>query len=322
MKIIFRADASPFIGTGHVMRLIPIALEAIERGHDCIFLGEVREVQWLEELIRTIGFSRVVSFEGELEINSLETVLIIDSYTIPLDDSYCFLNNWKYRVAIHDSYTPPYQVNLVVAPSVELITIENCNVPLLSGPDYIPIRKSIFKIKPDVVTNSEPSLLVVGGGSDPFQFCSSLACELDKLEHHLNVVFVSNQVIKSKNGKTFETYPIGTRLDLLANKANYALCTASTTALEFIAKELPIGIVATTPNQENFYNQLSFAGLATPIGRYSEENGWDFDLKNLNEFLFSVETRIALYHKYKNLIDLRGAWRIINFIEKAQAKYD
>ena len=315
MRIIFRADANPSMGTGHVMRLIPIALEAIGRGHDCLFLGKVYEVQWLKDLIRSIGFSKVVEFESELSINFLESILIIDSYTIPIDDKYCFLNVWKYRVTIHDSFTPPYPANLVIAPSIEVVPSENFSVPVLSGPDYIPIRKSISKIKPGVVTNSNPSLLVVGGGSDPFQFCSFMARELDKLEQTLNVTFVSNQVVNSKNGKIFETYPIGTHLDLLANEVNYALCTASTTALEFIAKELPIGIVCTTQNQEEFYNQLSLAGLATPIGRYSEEHGWNFDLAKLTDFLFTLESRIALAEKCKNLIDLRGTSRILNYIE-------
>jgi UDP-2,4-diacetamido-2,4,6-trideoxy-beta-L-altropyranose hydrolase len=322
MRIIFRADANPLIGTGHVMRLLPIAIEAVRRGHDCIFLGKVYGMQWLENLIRSAGFSRVAEVEGDLKINFLESILVIDSYTIPINDTYCFSNVWKYRVVIHDSFTPPYPTNLVLAPSIEVIPSENFNVPVLSGPDYIPIRNSIAKSKPHVFTNISPSLLVVGGGSDPFQFCSAMARELDRLEQALNVVFISNQVVNSENGKVFKTYPIGAHLDSLANKASYALCTASTTSIEFIAKELPIGIVCTTQNQEDLYNQLSSAGLATPIGRYSEEHGWTFDLIKLTDFLFSPESRIALSQKCKNLIDLRGTWRILNYIEDALLNFD
>ena len=57
MRFILRADASPVIGTGHVMRLLAIAEELAQHGQEVIFLGSVSEVKWLENRIQNFGFS-------------------------------------------------------------------------------------------------------------------------------------------------------------------------------------------------------------------------------------------------------------------------
>ena len=42
-------------------------------------------------------YLKIYLFQSELSINFLESILIVDSYTIPIDDKYCFLNVWKYK---------------------------------------------------------------------------------------------------------------------------------------------------------------------------------------------------------------------------------
>ena len=47
MRFIFRADASRENGSGHVMRSSVLAEEAISRGYECIFIGEISDLDWV-----------------------------------------------------------------------------------------------------------------------------------------------------------------------------------------------------------------------------------------------------------------------------------
>jgi len=49
VRFIFRADASREIGSGHVMRSLALAEEAISRGFDCIFVGKISDLDWVSE---------------------------------------------------------------------------------------------------------------------------------------------------------------------------------------------------------------------------------------------------------------------------------
>ena len=59
MDFVFRADASLKDGTGHVMRLYAIAEEAIGRGINCTFVGNLDEVPWLSKKVRNLGFQSI-----------------------------------------------------------------------------------------------------------------------------------------------------------------------------------------------------------------------------------------------------------------------
>lgn len=55
MKVVFRADASVQIGTGHVMRCLTLAQGLAERGHECQFITRLHEGN-LSEFIAKRGF--------------------------------------------------------------------------------------------------------------------------------------------------------------------------------------------------------------------------------------------------------------------------
>lgn len=55
MRIIFRADASREIGSGHVMRSSVLAEEAVSRGFERIFIGSISGLDWVADRISTLG---------------------------------------------------------------------------------------------------------------------------------------------------------------------------------------------------------------------------------------------------------------------------
>lgn len=55
MRVVFRADASIRIGTGHLMRCLTLADELVRQGHECQFICR-SHVGHLGELISSNGF--------------------------------------------------------------------------------------------------------------------------------------------------------------------------------------------------------------------------------------------------------------------------
>ena len=56
MRYVLRADASHSIGAGQVMRSSAIAEELIAQGEDVVFVGQISDLPWVEERIRSLGF--------------------------------------------------------------------------------------------------------------------------------------------------------------------------------------------------------------------------------------------------------------------------
>lgn len=317
MRLVFRVDASLQIGTGHVMRSSAIAEEAISRGIDCIFIGSLGGISWLETRIRGLGFSRVLENEADFVPVPAADVLLIDSYVIAPSNAFILQSNWHAVVNIADDLTPSYACNVIVHPGLDVDWLSNAAVPVLAGVDYILARKSIRKVAPGVVdVQKDPKVLVVGGGSDPYGFCAVIAGVLDTVNEPFEVDFFSNSQIVSNADKAFRTHPIGAQLDELVNTSDVVLTTASTTSLEFIGREIPTGIACVVDNQENYYREIGKLGVAQPIGTRNADGGWNLDLHTIKKLVTSSDLRASLRARAANLIDLRGAKRVVDYIVK------
>ena len=123
----------------------------------------------------------------------------------------------------------------------------------------------------------------------------------------------TNKELRIPLAKEFRVSPIGPELDRFASACDLVFTTASTTAIEFIAREKAIGIVCAVNNQEQFYESLVNLRIAAPIGKF--ENGtWNLDLENIRELIISKESRAVLRRNCVGFIDFEGASRIVDEI--------
>ena len=109
--------------------------------------------------------------------------------------------------------------------------------------------------------------------------------------------------------------PIGSTLDDYAANVDLVFTTASTTSLEFIAREVAVGIGCAVDNQEKYYESLSAFGVAAPIGRFVDGH-WEIDHAKIFELVNSIHIRETLRRRCAGLVDLRGAGRIVDEILK------
>jgi spore coat polysaccharide biosynthesis predicted glycosyltransferase SpsG len=311
---VFRSDASKVIGSGHILRSIGLIEELLSQKYKVVFVGDVCELPWVEEKIKSTGFTETFTSEKEYEPSAENDILILDSYNIEIDSPFISLDKWRSVIVIFDSYTPNYNANLKIHPGIRESWNLNTNSKTISGPNFIPIRKSISKI-PKHAKNKELIITVVGGGVDYSEFVPEMSWHLSKIPGNFRANFFTNDSNKIVSDRRFEIFPIGAQLDLVGNETHLAFSTASTTCLEFISRGCALGICCSTENQESYYQELSDLGLARQIGRFAGGN-WVLDANEIENLVTSEETRKLLTDNAMGLIDLNGAKRIIDEIFK------
>lgn len=296
------------------MRSSAIAEEAIFRGIPAVFVGRVTDLPWVNQRISTLGFADVFEETNRFVSNPHTDILILDSYEIPNDSEFIQPTKWHAVVSIFDELTPHYKSTLRIHPGLTKLWPVYNEIKTLSGPEYIPLRKSIEKSEYRI-ENDYPNIIVVGGGSDITGFVPAVAKSLTRCE----VKFAANLFIAADSNMTlddrFSVVPIGDNLDEFASRSDLVFTTASTTSLEFIARGYAIAIGCAVNNQRLYYNELSGGDFAAPIGEFINRT-WRLDEMMIQELVHSESLRLRLRNTSAGLIDLNGAKRIVDEILK------
>jgi spore coat polysaccharide biosynthesis predicted glycosyltransferase SpsG len=137
----------------------------------------------------------------------------------------------------------------------------------------------------------------------------------EELKIAIKVSFFSNSAIVTSSRNEYEFISPGSSLDEIVNSVDIAICTASGSAVEFIAREIPLGVVCAATNQERLYMEMSDLGLASPLGSYSTEAGWDINRTYVEDLIFQLGTRAGLQIRQREFIDLKGPTRILDVID-------
>ena len=313
MRLVFRADASKDIGSGHVMRCSAIAEEAISLGIECIFVGTIQNVNWLENRVRGLGFSNILQPDLYLSEGKSDS-LIVDSYIMNRSDPFLSTSNWKNTVAIVDEPTPIYKADLYIHPGFHSDWFQGDQSKLLTGSRYIPFRKSIQKI--GIKDHQKVSRLVIyGGGTDVYNFASEIGKILTQFKTFDTAVFFSNHRSEiEKMDRRFKVLDFGDRLDAEIETSDLVLTTASTSSLEVVARELPLGVVCVAGNQIRNYQALGDNGVAAQIGERDTTGFWSFDLATLSKLINDSKYRNSLVSNSRGILDLKGSSLIINTI--------
>lgn len=321
MRIIIHADASSEVGSGHVMRSSVLAEEAINRGLTCIFVGKIRDLPWLDTRIRKLGFREIHDSFETFRSNSNTDILVLDSYILPINLPEIQPRNWKLIVCISDILTPPYQSNIKVCPSLIEIESKTDKPKVLSGPSYLLIRKSISKKIHSKGEENKLNVVVNGGGTDFSDFANTVAVELEKIDIDMRVHLFTNKSIHLISNHEYIIHRMGSNFDEIASKADIAITTASTSSLEYIAREIPIGVLCVADNQNEYYRQLGELGLAQQLGKLDDDGSWNIDSAKLKSLLTDAEVKSGILRKIRGLVDLKGATRVLSLIEKEFKKY-
>ena len=323
MRLIFLADATFNLGTGHVMRSLALAETAASLGIESFIVGKLDKIDWIIDRIRRLNVGHIDEISCLPKSKSEFDILIIDSYD---DFDYSSLLNfkkWALTVNIADPNTPVRNLDLVLHPGFTSEWYKGSKNNFYYGPNYIPLRKDIQKITRTNLSDNLDKVIIFAGGIDTFQFSFEFAKILSKITFFKKATFFSStDTIISRLDRRFEILPFGSNLDKEIMSADLIVTTASTSALESIAREVPTAIACAVENQEENYSSLEKLNLALSIGKREASGEWLFDNAKIRMLFSDREFRKNLIKSQSGVIDLKGGERIINLFLTALKKID
>ena len=330
MKILFRCDASPDIGLGHLIRCLAVAKE-LQKQNPIIFATTKDDTN---SYIKDNSFSIFLKVKDESEEVFLERIKsILKPETIVLDKKYPYnidyLRGFKQNnirtIMLDNICSGLSEYDEIIFPNAHLdksvlkkyLSEKQIN-QVKTGPEYIIMRDEILRLKDQVSRNlhTPPNILVTTGGTDPEGVLLKLIPWLKEMNLKANFLILIGRVFKYKEElkRTIITLPDNFQILPYSleefKKADIVICTFGVSIYEMIYLQIPT--ICISHSRENA------KGAKILKERYGVIKNMGF-VKNIDpQNLYSVIKKLLenktyyknIIKKCNNLIDGKGAKRI------------
>ena len=342
--LIIRADSTPRIGTGHIMRCIALAQAWQDRGGEVTFISHC-ESKLLRQRIQDEGFNLVsvqVSHPGPFDLEftldflrNLKTssqeqpIVVIDGYHFDIDYQKAIKKN-GYKLMVIDDYNhlSYYQADILLnqninAPELKYSCSEN-TVQLL-GCKYVMLRREFFRYRDfkREIPEKARNILVTMGGADP----DNVTLKVLKAIYLLNRLDIEVKVIVGPSNPNLEVLqsevmsydlpvslifsPPPEKMPEFMAWADVALTAGGSTCWELAFMGVPGLIITVAENQEGIGEGLEKAGIAYNLG-WHHQFAFDVLTDFLQRLIFDYSKRQEMSKKARKLIDGRGLERVID----------
>ncbi len=297
-SLLIRADASPTIGIGHVMRMLALAQAWSESYGQVVLVTAECPPALIDRLRRENVDVRVITAsiaspkdcQDTLEIaKSLRCGWIaLDGYRF--DDAYqqCATTSKSRLLYVDDlAVCKSWSADLVLNQNIFADCLTYYNVPnhrLLLGPGYALLRKELITSKPICVhhtgTHQSPRILVTLGGGDQLDLTREIitsinAAQVNRLSIRVLIADIKQNLEALRRDCENSVHDIrilGNQANMLEHYSwsNKIICAAGSTCLEWLYFRIPAGIVAVAENQQLNRRELWRRGLAIDLGSHDE----------------------------------------------------
>ena len=253
MRVVFRADAKPSIGTGHVMRCWALAEEFAARGWEIAWQGAI-EVPWLVAALADAGWPVSVPepIEGDL--------VVVDSYTLGPAYRQGLLDRGIRVVAIVDSHHKelgPGSIWVNPGPPMAL----NHDPLFLDGPAYVLLRSEVRALRAlrESIDATEGVTFLLGGTD-----FAGLRALVDRLV--LSGPVYAGPGRGSGSGSGVIWLPGGPELLRRASCSRLVVSAAGVSSWEMLHVGVPLALVPAAENQRGNYEWMTSQGWAYGLG--------------------------------------------------------
>ncbi|MCP5370559.1 MAG: UDP-2,4-diacetamido-2,4,6-trideoxy-beta-L-altropyranose hydrolase [Hyphomicrobiales bacterium] len=294
---LFRADASPMVGGGHVMRCLTLAQALAGRGWDCAFAAAADTGAAAPALAQS-GFAVLETGAGALEPEMVagRDLLVIDHYAIGATDERRVRGRVGRIAVIDDLADRDHDCDVLLDqnPGREAADYRD-RVPagcrLLLGARHALLRPAFAAARAGALARRRPAaaprrLLVGFGMTDPHDLTSLAlaAVEMSGLDVEVDVILgggaphldaVRDRAARAPFAARVHTDLAADRVAAVMAAADLALGSAGGTAWERCTLGLPTLIVMDADNQRQGCAALAATGAARVVGRHGQVTAAD-----------------------------------------------
>lgn len=336
IKMIYiRADMNEQIATGHIMRCLSIADALTVAGEAVTFiLADEQAVA----LLKQCGYDAIVLYtewnrmEEELpalsriiEKNQIKKVLI-DSYQVT-QKYLSELSKLVKTIYIDDLNKFDYPVNAVICYANYYkkfhYKMNDRKKEYLLGAKYVPLKKSFWDCKPKNISLKAENILILTGGSDPYNIFGQLLNAMNKDE------FKSIDVICGRYNTNYDSLTEMYRqyknirfhrainnIEEYMQKADVAISAGGTTLYELCACGTPTISYAFVDNQLDNVRQFQEDGLIDYAGDVRCDDIAENVKQYLKKYKDDWQSRKKKSEKMQEMVDGKGAMRLAEALLK------
>lgn len=333
MRIAIRADSSPTIGTGHVMRCLTLSEELIARGHYVkLFTSEI-QVPWLKQKISEMGIEMDLVEESSLSIMQFSSFhpdwVVIDSYVIPETKISALTQDVK-TLAVVDLDSRGIMADLYLDQNLNSEDADrsgNVSERILAGSKYSLIRNKILSARrtsPWKFNQLTPNILCVMGGSDPTGAIVQISAVLSRLSFDFTATIVCSPQWRAEvdnilcHDPRFKVVEPTIDIEVLYAEADIAVSAAGSSAWEICSLGIPSILIAVADNQQLPLIQIDKAKLALTLDQLviGKEEFKQSLFDSLTLLLEDETVRESLSRNSLTLFDGKGKTRVVQALEK------
>lgn len=337
-SLVLRAESSPAIGLGHVMRCLALAEAWRDSGGRAIMVGHIAAPSVLERC-RASGIERNEAGDAE----SLAALATRHGARVVVLDGYGFDAAWQralqargLKCAVVDDYAhlPHYAADMVINPNLGAEKLAYPAAPgtqYLLGSRYALLRREFLyrRDSPRVPSEEGPHVLVTMGGSDPDNCTLRVVDAIAGLDipgvECVVVIGGANPHAEAVRNRAEALQPTVRVVNDVEDMSTYmawadvAVSAAGSTSWELAFMGVPALLIVLSENQANIAAELDQAGAAHNLG-------WGSTLtpetirSALEGILRDPRARLAMASRGRALVDGRGADRVGNALARLAAE--
>jgi spore coat polysaccharide biosynthesis predicted glycosyltransferase SpsG len=342
LSILFRCDASPKIGLGHVVRCLaladelhenhgatvsfamrssPLASEIVKRRAYPILQpsdsgnGVFDQEAWLHDCMSKSGAQTlVVDVRDDLSKLTLDALAGKGAVIAVLDD--CSDRRWAADVAFY----PP-------VPQVQRMDWSGFRGRLCIGWEWLVLRPQ-FALSFPPRNHAKCSLLIAMGGSDPAGLTLKAVRAVDGLKGDfkstiiLGSGFCHGQSLRELLGQTRRQFMVRedvSEMGAAMAKADLAICSFGMTAYELAAMGVPSVYACLTADHEESASALVAAGMGISVGVDDQDTETRLSA-SVERLLVDENARRWMSARARELVDGGGATRVAGLLVNAAAR--
>lgn len=288
MRYVLRADANSEIGAGHVMRLLSLAEELVDRGHDVILVGTTSGLPWIDLRAEDLKVRRIPCSLDRLDkglvLDLAPDVIVIDGYRFEPAAVAELSNELPHLVVMVDGDTLGYKAALYIDQNLDAEKSALAGYlgnRMLAGGRYALVRRELraATMERDTWLATTPAagrplrVMCVLGGNDPDAIMTSVVQMLALIDLPLDVTVIASQeqheaiqAIPLHAHTTLETVLPSAELPRMLARSDVAISATGTTAWDLLTMGIPTAFIQIAENQAFGYKAIRARGLGICLG--------------------------------------------------------
>ena len=335
--VLFRVDASPELGLGHLQRCLSLATALRQLKAACVFL--TNESTSASERVARFGFDcRTVGAAESWGADDVERTLAMaasqECSAIVVDSDYegaDYLGQLRsagfYVCAIEDVAPHPFPCQMVVNGDAHAYQLHydstSGDTLFILGPKYSILGADFWHVPSRTVRDGVQNILVTLGGADPYNLTPRILDSLDKLPGRFTITAITGPFFKNQSEVESAARCAQRQVSLvhapdstceLMIEADLAISAGGQTMYELACVGGPTIAVRIASNQDGQLQVFDEAGFALPIGHADDDNIASNIGDAVKALLPDFKSRAAMAAAGQRLVDGQGAMRVAQAI--------